>query len=81
MTSGPEWFAQKRYGYGAGLPIAWQGWAVLGLYMAVVLAAVTLLEDRPLAIAAILVPATLAVMLVAARTTRGGWRWRWGRKG
>ena len=26
---GPEWFAPKRYGYGAGLPIAWQGWAVI----------------------------------------------------
>ena len=25
---GPEWFAPKRYGYGAGLPISWQGWAV-----------------------------------------------------
>ena len=23
------WFAPKRYGFGAGLPIAWQGWALL----------------------------------------------------
>ena len=24
----PAWFAPKRYGYGAGLPISWQGWAL-----------------------------------------------------
>ena len=27
------WFAQKRFGYGAGLPLTWQGWALLGGYM------------------------------------------------
>jgi hypothetical protein len=80
MSSGPEWFAQKRYGFGAGLPIAWQGWAVLGIYMAVVGLAVWLLEPWPLAIAAILVPATFLLVLISARTTRGGWRWRWGRR-
>ncbi|WP_243403462.1 MULTISPECIES: hypothetical protein [Bacteria] len=31
------WFAPKRFGYGAGLPIAWQGWAVLVAYLAVVI--------------------------------------------
>jgi hypothetical protein len=80
MSSGPEWFAQKRYGFGAGLPIAWQGWAVLGIYMAVVGLAVWLLEPWPLVIAAILVPATFLLVLISARTTRGGWRWRWGRR-
>ena len=25
---GPEWFAPKRYGFGSGMPISWQGWAV-----------------------------------------------------
>ena len=23
-----SWFAPKRYGYGAGAPISWQGWAL-----------------------------------------------------
>ena len=78
MTDGPEWFAPKCYGYGAGLPIAWQGWALLGLYMAIVGVTIWLLEHRPLAIAAILLPATLLLVLITARTTRGGWRWRWG---
>lgn len=31
------WFAPKRQGYGAGLPIRWQGWVVLGAYLLVVI--------------------------------------------
>ena len=81
MSNGPEWFAPKRYGYGSGLPIAWQGWAVFGLYLAVVGVTIWLFEHRPLAIFAILIPATFLLLLIAARTTRGGWRWRWGEKG
>ena len=36
MTDGPEWFAPKRYGYGAGLPISWQGWAIAVVFLALV---------------------------------------------
>lgn len=79
MSTGPEWFAQKRYGYGAGLPIAWQGWAVLLAYFAVIGLATLLLAATPLAVVAIVVPATAILLLIAARTTRGGWRWRWGK--
>ena len=78
MGKGPKWFAPKRYGYGAGLPISWQGWAVTLGFMAVAVVAVVLLGDRPVAVVAILIPAVLALMLITARTTRGGWRWRWG---
>ena len=28
MNDGPDWFAPKRYGYGSGMPIAWQGWVL-----------------------------------------------------
>jgi len=30
------WFPAKRYGWGWGLPSAWQGWVVLVAYLAVV---------------------------------------------
>ena len=80
MSDGPEWFAPKRYGYGAGLPIAWQGWAVLFAYLAVIGIATLLLAATPLAVVAIVIPATAILLLIAVRTTRGGWRWRWGRK-
>jgi len=75
---GPEWFAPKRYGYGAGLPISWQGWAITLGFMAIVLAAAVFFATRPLALFAIVVPLTVALLGITARTTRGGWRWRWG---
>lgn len=74
-----EWFAPKRYGIGAGRPISWQGWAVTIGYIALVAVAVVLLPRRPLAFFAILIPATIALVIISGRTTRGGWRWRWGK--
>lgn len=78
MTNRPEWFASKRYGYGAGLPISWQGWAVTIGFIALVAAIAFFVGDRPLVIIALLVPLSLVLILITARTTRGGWRWRWG---
>jgi len=80
MTDRPEWFAPKRYGYGAGLPISWQGWAVTLAFLAMVGAIAFLFGDEPLAAVALLVPLALGLILVTARTTRGGWRWRWGER-
>ena len=80
MNDGPEWFAQKRYGYGAGLPISWQGWARTIAFMMVAVGLAMTFEDRPLILMAILAPLVLAFILICARTTRGGWRWRWGEK-
>lgn len=73
-----KWFAPMRYGLGSGLPIAWQGWVVTSLFMFVAIGAPLLFEDRPLVAASIVVPAAGAFLLIAAQTTRGGWRWRWG---
>ena len=74
-----EWFAPKRYGLGAGPPIAWQGWLVLSVVIAAItIAGFTLLPEHWWLWAWVIVIATMALTLVAARTTRGGWRWRWG---
>ena len=78
------WFAPKRYGYGAGLPIAWQGWALLAGYIAVMLAPTPLLEWDPILgtgiAAAVWIAATVLFLLIAKRKTRGGWRWRHGER-
>jgi uncharacterized membrane protein len=68
------WFAPKRHGYGAGMPVAWQGWLVLVLFTAaIVVAAVRLAGvDRILAFAVLLV----ALIAICAAKTEGGWRWR-----
>ena len=73
-----DWFAPKRFGLGAGLPIAWQGWAVLGAYLAAIAFSLWILGgDDPTALA-IMLPLTALLAVVTWRTTRGGWRWRWG---
>ena len=77
MSDGPEWFAPKRYGFGA-TPISWQGWALtLGFVGLTILIAVSFAKS-PLQMIAILVPIAVAFIVICARTTRGGWRWRWG---
>jgi len=74
-----DWFAQKRYGFGAGLPIAWQGWLISLAYVGIVTGSAYLVAERsPWAFGSIVVAATGIFMLIAANTTRGGWRWRWG---
>ena len=79
MSNETFWFAPKRYGYGAGLPIAWQGWAVLLSYTLLVAgSASAILPLSTFAFVAVTLGATAALLLVAARRTRGGWRWRWG---
>lgn len=78
MSDGPEWFAPKRYGYGAGPPISWQGWALTAAFILITVILVTTLGDHPLAILATIFLPSIAFLVIAARTTRGGWRWRWG---
>lgn len=78
------WFSAKTHGYGAGLPVAWQGWAVLGGYLAIMLFSGLLIEwywqeGAVFAIPMMLV-ATLGLFLIARAKTRGGMRWRWGEK-
>jgi hypothetical protein len=74
------WFRQKVYGYGAGLPIAWQGWALLALHVGVIAGLAFALQHRPLAMAAALATAAILPLPIYAARTAGGWRWRWGQE-
>ena len=78
MSDGPEWFAPKRYGYGAGMPIAWQGWAVTIAFVGAVAATTALLRHSWIAFVSTVVTLLAIFTIITARTTRGGWRWRWG---
>ena len=75
---GPEWFAPKRYGYGSGPPVSWQGWALTLAYVAVAIGVSVRFKAQPLALIAIVAPVTVVFCVIAAKTTKGGWRWRWG---
>ena len=58
MSDGPEWFAPKRYGYGSGPPISWQGWVVTLVFVAAAAGAGFLLHDHPEQMIAAFVPLT-----------------------
>jgi hypothetical protein len=77
MSDGPEWFAPKRYGYGA-TPDTWQGWLLTLGFVAIAILLSVKLAHRPIVLIAVLAPVVVLFMVICARTTRGGWRWRWG---
>jgi hypothetical protein len=78
MNEPPEWFAPKRYGYGSGVPISWQGWVLTLGFAAIAIALGLTFRNNPLRFVASMAPFVIAFMVICARTTRGGWRWRWG---
>ena len=78
MSDRPTWFARKRYGLGAGRPIAWQGWALIALFIASFMLAYWLFGPEDPRGLAIIIPAVVGLLVISALTTRGGWRWRWG---
>ena len=68
------WFPAKRYGWGWGLPSAWQGWVVLAVYCAVVLIAAL---ARPLFGLPVVASATVVLLLIGLKKGEPT-RWRWG---
>lgn len=78
------WFAPKRFGFGAGFPISWEGWAVLAAYT-VAIALVTsfaVADLRGVKQTYMLVAGdgmlTVLLIIITRAKTRGRWRWRWG---
>ncbi|MFT8718136.1 hypothetical protein [Acetobacter sp.] len=79
------WFAVKRYGYGAGMPISWQGWVVFLLFLALTLIPTLTVPwldlPRPLLAEGIVVftnvVTTGVFVWVYKSKTNGEWRWRW----
>lgn len=73
------WFRAKRYGWGWGPPVRWQGWAVIAAYVALMVAgAIVLRPDRTpgLFVAYTMV---LSLLLVLVCWWKGEPpRWRWG---
>jgi hypothetical protein len=81
LFDGRPWFRAKNYGVGAGLPIAWQGWLLIGSHIALIAGLAKLLQHvPPLQFVAVLVAAFAPLPIYAAKT-EGGWHWRWGKKG
>ncbi len=72
------WFPAKLYGLGWGLPCAWQGWAALGGWLALVVASTPLVLVSPLLFSAIVLGLTAVLMVICWRKGEKV-RWRWGK--
>ena len=70
------WFRAKTRGYGTGLPIAWQGWLMLAMHIALIAGIAVLLRDRPVLMTVFVILAALAPLPIYRARTEGGWRWR-----
>jgi hypothetical protein len=74
------WFPAKTYGFGWGLPVCWQGWAVLGVFLVLlVVGSIFLLSDE-LAVYFFIYAVTLSIGLLLVCWLKGETpHWRWGR--
>ena len=78
MNDSPRyWFPAKRYGWGWGLPTAWQGWVVMLVFIALlVMGAIWLPPPREL-LALLIYTAVLWAALLAVCWVKGEPpRWR-----
>jgi hypothetical protein len=78
-TQGRYWFPTKRYGWGWGLPLTWQGWVVYGVFVALVVAgAVWLLPADGPAWFIVYVVVLCAILMAVCWAKGEPPRWRWG---
>ena len=78
----PFWFGAKRYGYGWGLPVRWQGWVVLVAYFVLLYGGLSYFKPRgnPLGLFVYFVVLSAALVAVIALKGERPLRWRWGKK-
>ena len=72
------WFPAKRFGWGWGLPTCWQGWAVLVVYIALVLVVAANFPPHQQTEKFAIFVAILTIAFIAICWLKGeppGWRW------
>ena len=72
------WFPAKRYGWGWGIPVTWQGWAVLVGYFVLLFFLWTVLSpDRhPTIFAIAMIGSTAGLIFICYKKgERPAWRW------
>jgi hypothetical protein len=72
------WFRAKRYGWGWGLPLTWQGWTVLAVWSAVVIVGFRYLLPPRVAPDLIFVLVMILLLLGICYLKGEPPRWRWG---
>jgi hypothetical protein len=76
-----HWFRAKAYGWGWGLPLTWQGWAVLAGYLVLVLGGIPAINPALHLVGYLAYVGVLsAVFIMICWRTGEPPRWRWGRQ-
>jgi len=80
MESEPRyWFPAKRYGWGWGLPVTWQGWLVLAVFAGLLIAILFVYPPNRTPGTFIAFVVAWNVLLIAVCWLKGEPpRWRWG---
>jgi len=80
VQTGPKyWFRAKRFGWGWGLPITWQGWLVLVAFVGLIVVGALVFPPRKALAAYIIYVVVLSTALVGVCWWKGEPpRWRWG---
>jgi len=79
-ASNEYWFRAKRYGWGWGVPLKWQGWAALALYALAFGAGVLLFPLPTHVVAYVTYSLVITALLIAVCYWKGEPpKWRWGR--
>jgi hypothetical protein len=73
------WFPAKRYGWGWGPPVTWQGWAVLLVWLAAFFSGVRYFAYRHGLLHIAFAGAMVLVLLVICYLKGEPPRWRWGK--
>jgi len=76
----PYWFAAKRYGYGWGWPVTWQGWVFLLVWSAVTILATTATALYDMALGFAITIAMVVLLVIVCYKKGEPARWRWGDK-
>lgn len=79
MSKKNHWFEAKSYGIGWGLPVTWQGWAVVMLFFALLIGGLLRIEEPRMRIAYVVSLIAVLVVVVAWKGEKP-FKWRWGRR-
>jgi hypothetical protein len=73
------WFPAKRYGWGWGFPITWQGWLIFAGYILLLVVGAYLFPPKKALVGYLIYVAVLSAALISVCWLKGEPpRWRWG---
>jgi len=79
MAQHRYWFPAKRYGWGWGLPMTWQGWIVFLGFLGLVATAAFLIPPRTNLAGYVIYVCVLSLLFAGICWWKGEpARWRWG---